>query len=199
MGGSSGRKHFGPTGPRRGLRSLDPKWPTPPHLSSPIGASPEKPIVLSDSSSDQPIATPAVSQEVSSRRQFLLPRKSLRLQAFNGPTSVLTKAKKRAKERGEGSTTCSGNSLVTSFPYKRLTTSQILELFRVYNIQIGTDSTSSVGIIQAIQQLDRNKFEQVVKVLLDKTKAVPQNQLVVIDSLDKLNLDLGSGDYTVSS
>lgn len=199
MGRSSGRKHFGPTSPRRGLRSLDPKWPTPPPPSSPIGTSPETPIVLSDSSSDQPIATPAVSQEVSSRRQFLLPRKSLRLQAFVGPTSVLTKAKKRAKERGEGSTTCSGNSLVNSFPYKRLTTSQVLELFRVYNIQIGTYSTSSVGIIQAIQQLDRNKFEQVVKVLLDKTKAVPQNQLVVIDSLDKLNLDLGSGDYTVSS
>ena len=67
---------------------------------SPPRASSEKPIILSNSSSKQPIftCTPTISQETSNKRRFLLPRQSLRLQAQGGPTSVLTKAKKRAQK-----------------------------------------------------------------------------------------------------
>lgn len=173
----SPKTHVGPSGPRKGLRSQN-RWPTPSRPPSPTGASPDKPILLSDSTSDQQIPTPVVPREQASR-QFTITRKSLRIQVQGGPVDIISKAKKRVRERGEGSSSTSGIPLVNSFPFRRLTLDQIVDLFRVYQIQLGNAEHDHVAIIQAIQQLDRAQFEKYVKELLDRTKS--SKSLVVAD------------------
>lgn len=185
---------MGPSGTRRGLRSLSPKWPSPSRPPSPTGASLDKPIILTDESAPaQDIVTPTVP-EPTNRRLFLLPRKSLRIQAQVGPETVLTKAKKRARENGEGSSsTNTGNPLVINFPFRRLTIEQVVELFKVYHIQIGSNDETRVQLISAIQHMDRASFETVITDLMHRTKSVSQNQLVVVDSLDSLAVHTASG------
>lgn len=176
------RKHFGPTGYRRGLRSLSPNWPTPNRPPSPTGASPEKPILIQDD--PEPIATPTISQETSSRA-FAITRKSLRLQV-QPPVSILGKAKKRAREKGEGSSSEAGIPLLTSFPYNRLTIEQIDSLFKIYNIQLGTDPQHMADIIKAFQIMDRTKFESVIRQLLDQTKHISSIDQVIIQNTDQV-------------
>lgn len=173
-------RHVGPTGPRRGLRSLSPHWPSSRRPQSPTGASPKKPIVLSDSSSDQQLPTPTITYETSSRT-MAVGRKSLRIQVQGGPVSILARAQKRARERGEGSTSNSGNPLVNIFPFRRLSLEQIVDLFNVYHIQLGIPGQDSRPIISAIQHMSRDNFEDYIKTLLSKANDMSK---VVVDSSD---------------
>lgn len=184
----SPRNHVGPSGTRQGLRSQN-RWPTPNRPPSPTGASPDKPIILSDSSSDQQITTPVVPREHSSR-QFHITRKSLRLQAQGGPVDILSKAKKRVRERGIGSSSNSGIPLVNSFPFRRLTLEQIVELFRVYRIQLGHSNQDQVDIIQAIRSLDRTHFERYVKDLLASTKSIESVVVATIQTFQDKEISL---------
>lgn len=170
------RKHVGPTGPRKGLRSLS-RWPTPSRTPSPTGASPEQPIIIN---ADAPaLATPTVMQET--RGGIAIPRKSLRLQAHGTNETILSRAQRRA--RGEGSGPSSGIPLVQSFPFSRLTTDQVLELFKVYHIQLGSSVDEHVRLITTIKAMDRDNFEIAITDILDRTKAIPSGQLLVVDTL----------------
>lgn len=180
-GTGSTRKHFGPTGSRKGLRSTAPKWPTSSGPPSPTGASPDKPILITETDI---IPTPSITQEHTSRPSFHLPRKSLRIQSQPGPTSVLTKAKKRAREKGDSSVTGAGIPLITNFPFNRLTTDQVVDLFRVYQIQLGHNSGDQILLINAIKHMDRSRFEILVKELIFRTKATSSDKFVVVDNVD---------------
>lgn len=194
------RRHFGPTGSRRGLRSTKPVWPTPSHPPSPTGATPDKPILLSDSSTAMPpdSHTPAISQETHGRRRFPIPRQSLRIQAKGDPTSVLTKAKKRAQEKGEGSSSGNSHTLLKSFLFRRLTISQVVDLFKVYQIQLGINEIDRIQMISAIQIMDRSKFELVIQDILTKTKSLPQDQLLLVDNINSMPVGVATSDTSVS-
>lgn len=124
--------------------------------------------------------TPTLSAELSSRRIHNT-RKSLRITVQGGPVSILGRAQKRARERGESSHSTSGIPLVSNFPFRRLSVEQIHDLFSVYHIQLGTNRQDSFHIISAIQQLERSQFETYIKLLLQKAKDMSR---VVVNSSD---------------
>lgn len=64
----------------------------------------------------------------------------------------------------------------------------------MYNIQLGHTESERDTIVNAIQLLDRDRFESVIHNLLDRTRSLPPNQVVVVD-----NLDIGIGPSSVSS
>lgn len=97
---------------------------------------------------------------------------------------MLTKATKRAREKGEGSYSASGIPLVNTFPYRRLTNDQVVELFRVYHIQLGSSEQDQMNIIHAIQNMTRDKFEIAIQGILLRTRSIPQDQMVVVNQLD---------------
>lgn len=149
---------------------MSPRWPTPRRPPSPTGASPDKPITLSDASSEQ-LATPTIQDTASRRNRLRLTRQSLRIQAQGGVGSILGKAKKRIRAKGEGSTTQTSIPLVTSFPFRRLTIEQIDELFQIYHIHLGHHPKDKATIITTLQTMDRAKYELLIKDLLDQTKS----------------------------
>lgn len=55
-----------------------------------------------------------------------------------------------------------GNSLLTSFPYSRMTCDEVSDLFSAYNITIGCGSLESSHIIQALKVLDIESFDQLI-------------------------------------
>ena len=61
---------------------------------------------------------------------------------------------------------------MNTFPFRRLTIDQIVALFQVYHIHLGRSESDRIDIIQAIQKLDRDKFEIHVKELLDRAKSL---------------------------
>ena len=107
-------------------------------------------------------------------------RKSLRLQAQADPSSALSKAKKRAKAKAQGSKSATGNPLLRNFPYNRLTLEQVQALFGIYNIQLGANADEAAHIIHRIQQQDRTSFEEIVLDLLDKTKTLDSSSPVIL-------------------
>lgn len=90
-------------------------------------------IEISDTSTDTTtvqLDTPAIPHEKQTpRKRVTTLRKSLRIQVQGGSTSVLSKAKKRARGRDSGASGSSGMTLIRNFPYSRLTIEQIDDLF----------------------------------------------------------------------
>lgn len=160
-----------------------PKGPPPNQRHSPVGDSPAKPIDISDERELQMVVyTPQVAAEAVRAE----PRKSLRLRVQGAPVSVLTKAKKRArtKEVGDSSSGSAGIPLITNFPYNRLTIQQIVDLFRVYQIQLGATSQDQHTIIQALRDLGRPQFEKVIETIMSQTKSINNNDLIVLRNIE---------------
>lgn len=89
---------------------------------------------------------------------------------------TMSKAQKMKQSSGSSST---GIPLLSSFPYSRLSTDQIVDLFHVYQIKLGSQVKDCRSIIECIQQIDRSRFEQVVKTLLSQPRK--DRQLVTLD------------------
>lgn len=115
-------------------------------------------------------------------------RKGL-IQSQPGPTSILTKAKKRAQEKEDSSVSSAGIPLITNFSFNRLTTDQVVDLFRVYQIQLGHNSGDQILMINTIKHMDRPRFEILVKDLILITKATSLDQLVVVDNVDTISAE----------
>ena len=119
-------------------------------------------------------------------------RKSLRIQAQADPSSTLTKAKKRARNKDAGNHSGTGIPLVTNFPYQRLTLEQISNLFRIYKIQLGKDADEATTMIQNIQKLRRASFETYLHSLIDKSKTLDTSQVLVLTPNDLPVIDSDS-------
>lgn len=98
------------------------------------------------------------------------PRRSLRVTNQADPASTMSKAIKR-KQTATGSSHTSGSiPLLNTFFYSRLSLDQIVDLFQVYHIRLGTSTEDRKTLIEQIQLMDRCRFELVVKDLLYQTK-----------------------------
>lgn len=75
---------------------------------------------------------------------------------------MLTRAANRAQSRYNLRSASKGNSLLQSFPYSRLTSDEVLALFQAYSITLGTDSLDAVGVVEALKQLDRADFDNLL-------------------------------------
>lgn len=62
----------------------------------------------------------------------------------------------------------------------------MVDLFRVYHIQLGYSEQDQLAIIRAIQNMDRAKFELVIQGILLRTRSTPQDHMVVMDHIDSL-------------
>lgn len=138
-GTSSGisRKHTtgASSGIRRRLRSA--------------GGTPEKAIYISDSEN---VNTPAVTDSHPRRPKMVEPRRSLRVTVQGDLASAMSKAQKR---KNDASSSSIGMSLINRFPYSRLTLAQIIDLFIVYQINLGYSEEDRPLIIACIKQMDR--------------------------------------------
>lgn len=116
-------------------------------------------------------------------------RKSLRIQAQADPSSTLTKAKTRARNKEIGSCSKSGIPLINNFPYQRLTFEQVRDLFRVYKIQLGSTADEATTIIKNIQRSNRASLEQYLYALVDKSKKLDDSHMLVLHNTDIPSLD----------
>ena len=120
---------------------------------------PPQPVTLS--------TTPQISHENSSSRKRglrLPPRRSVRIKSQGADTvPVMTRATTRVQSRYNLRSAVKGNSLLSNFPYNRLTNEEILELFRAYHITLGCSELSAVDIIQALKHLDRQSFDILIR------------------------------------
>lgn len=118
---------------------------------------------------DVTLNTPEVTDAATSKK--LAARQSLRVQVQGAPTSTMNRVLKRIRDKEVGSNSAdAGIPLITNFPYLRLTVAQISELFQVYQIRLGSSHSDQLKIIEAIQLMDRDKFEVVIKHLLAEAK-----------------------------
>ena len=103
--------------------------------------------------------------------------------------SVMNKAQKR--KQGEGSSNSTGMTLISSFPYSRLTVEQVINIFQVYHIRLGHSLEDSQTIVSSIQHMDRCKFV-VIRQILGVTRDTQQNAtLRLVDLVDTPESDLG--------
>lgn len=123
-------------------------------------------------------------------------RKSLRLQAVGDPSSAMSKAKKRVKNKAAGNRSSSGIPLMNTFPYHRLSLEQVKNLFSIYQIQLGHNADEAAHIIHKIQHQERASFEEIILSLLDQTKSLDPSQKVILDesNLNCRNLEMVSQD-----
>lgn len=121
----------------------------------------------------------------------------MRIHAQGGAGSILGKAKKRAREKAEDSTSQTGIPLVINFPFRRLTVEQIDELFQVYHIHLGYTPEDKAEIITALQSMDRDKYELLIRDLLNKTKS---SDKVIVDNIHTVaTIQVSQVDHIVSS
>lgn len=73
----------------------------------------------------------------------MIPRRSLRLIAQGSTSTVMDKAQKRAKAKVNKETSGSGIPLLSCFPFSRLTLEEFENIFRVYNIKLGSKEFTS--------------------------------------------------------
>lgn len=74
-----------------------------------------------------------------------------------------------------------GIPLVLNFPYTRLTTSEVVALFRAYNIRLGISNLQDEDIVRGIQNLDRVKFESLINQAFDKLKSFSFDYFLILD------------------
>lgn len=111
------------------------------------------------------------------------------------PDSVMNKAQKRKQGEGSSNSTCM--TLISSFPYSRLTVEQVINLFQVYQIRLGHSLEDSQTIVSSIQHMDRCKFEVVIRQLLGVTRDTQQNAtLRLVDLVDPPESDVGRVDIS---
>lgn len=78
---------------------------------------------------------------------------------------------KRAQRRkASGSAKPPGNPLVASYPYLRFTVDQIYDMFKIYQIQLGSSPEDRDQIIDGIRSMGRIPFEHLLKSLKDRHK-----------------------------
>lgn len=123
-----------------------------------------------------------------------VPRKSLRVQAKADPSSTMSKAVKRIRDKDIGCSSSTGNPLLASFPYHRLTPDEVSDLFNVYQIQLGHSPSDRIPIIEAIQQMDRSNFDNIVSKILQSTKQEHTPIRLTLDILDSTAIIVTSGD-----
>lgn len=142
---------------------------------------PEEVIELSDIPIDFPPADTADMTQAEYSRQFTrpMPRRSYRFLMNSTHTPILKKAQKR---KASGSAKPQGNPLLDSYPYLRFTVDQIHEMFRIYQIQLGSSSEDRDSIITGIRSMGRAQFEHLLKSLQGRNKN--QDDLVCIGSQD---------------
>lgn len=143
-----------------------------------MGGSPDSPIPLSDSEKDDTIpAKPASSPNAAIPEVYdNNPRRSLQCTVKGDNDPIPSKAQKRKQTSGSNNT---GIQLLNSFSYSRLTVDHIVELFRVYQISLGTTLDDCKIIIASIQQMDQARFEIVIKNLLSQPRK--EHQLAQLD------------------
>ena len=131
---------------------------------------------LSDSDTDGPTAQATSPTAATPEVPDNNPRRSLRFTVKGDNEPILSKAQRRKQDSSSSHT---GIQLLNSFPYSRLTVEQIVDLFRVYQISLGNNLDDCRIIIANIQQLDRARFEIVIKNLLSQPRK--EHQLAVLD------------------
>lgn len=149
-----------------------------------MGSSPAKAIVIPDDDTSllqtpmpaaehKQTALPGAKPRGSTRKAA--PRRSLRMIAQGEQNSTMTKAVKRK----ETTSSVSGISLITSFPYRRLTLEQIEALFQVYQLNLGHTLEERQTIIKLIQTMHRADFEKAIKALLARDTSQPIGEFLV--------------------
>lgn len=75
---------------------------------------------------------------------------------------MLTRATNRVQSRYNMRSATKGISLLSSFPYTRLTSYEVVELFKAYHIALGCGNLDAEHIISELTQLDRQAFDTLI-------------------------------------
>lgn len=150
-------------------------------------------VQISDFSDSLATDTSDVTYTATKGTKQAVPRNSLRLTAYADPSSTITKAVKRVRNKEVGSSNSGGMPLIHNFPYLRFTEEQISELFGVYQISLGNCASDVPFIIAAIKQLDMKHFENVIKQILKASKGQTRNVRLTLDLLDSTAIVVTSG------
>lgn len=82
-------------------------------------------------------------------------RRSVRIKSQgNEAVPMLAKAQGRVQSKYNLRSVAKCISLLSSFPYSRLTEEKVSSLFKAHNIRLGIDTLQYVDIIRAIKNLD---------------------------------------------
>lgn len=113
---------------------------------------------------DRPSATKLTGGTLRKRKATFgaVPRRSLRVIAQGSSETVIAKAQKLAQVRDVAGSSSSGITLLTRFPFPRLTDEEIEQLFQVYNIRFGLANLDRHELVSAIQTLSRADFDRLI-------------------------------------
>lgn len=134
---------------------------------------------------------PSVSETPSRKRGFKLDsiRRSVRIKAqSDADAPILTKATAQVQARYNLRSASKGNVLINNYPYSRLTTHEVANLFRAYRISLGIDTLQTPAIIRAIRELSRADFDSLITQALESLKQQSDSYCLVLDQDDVGNL-----------
>lgn len=99
-------------------------------------------------------------------------------------TSIITKVKNKVNSSYNLRSDKKCMPLVLNFPYSRLTVSEVVALFRAYNIRLGINELRAEDIVKNMKTLDKDKFELLIHQAFDKLRASSSDYCLILDHDD---------------